>query len=168
MPAFYAQAPALSSHKRNSIFLSVDKEQTCAHRPVVANCHRMIRRQTRFSRVLLCVALSVLLHVLLACLLLLLPQQEKVKRQEKPRKARAVQVLRTAARKKADAQKKQAAKAPQKPEAPAKEKPFAKTSADTPQALPDQPDYEGQRNTRAASEPDAAHRRADAPVPAQN
>ena len=128
----------------------------------------MIRRQTRFSRVLLCVALSVLLHVLLACLLLLLPPQETVKRQEKPRKARAVQVLRTAARKKADAQKKQAAEAPQKPEQPTEEKPFAKTSADTPQALPDQPDYEGQRNTRAASEPDAAYRRADAPAPAQN
>ena len=125
-------------------------------------------QQTRFSRVLLCVALSLLLHGLLAWLILLMPPQEKVKLQEKPRKARAVQVLRTAARKKADVQKKQAAEAPQKPEAPAEEKPFAKTSADTPQALPDQPDYEGKRNTRAASAPDAAHRRADTPAPAQN
>lgn len=125
-------------------------------------------QQKRLPRVLLCVALSLLLHVLLACLLLLLPQQEKVKRQERPRKARAVQVLRTEARKKADEQRKQAAEAPQEPEEPTEEKPFAKTSADTPQALPDQPDYEGKRNTRAASEPDAAHRRADAPAPAQN
>ena len=103
-------------------------------------------------------ALSVLLHVLLGWLILLIPPQEKVKRAKFPRKARPVKVLRTAARKKADEQKKQALAAPKEaPRKPGEQKPFAKTSADTPQALPDQPDYEGQRSTRAASAPDARH-----------
>ena len=125
-------------------------------------------QQKRLPRVLLCVALSLLLHVILALLLPLLLPQEKVKRQEKPRKARAVQVLRTTTRKKADEQAKLAPDPQQNTEQQTKEKPFAKTSADTPQALPDQPDYEGKRSTRAASEPDAAHRRSDTPAPAQN
>ena len=63
-------------------------------------------QQKRLPRVLLCVALSLLLHVILALILPLLLPQEKVKRQEKPRKARAVQVLRTTTRKKADEQAK--------------------------------------------------------------
>lgn len=46
-------------------------------------------------------------------------------------------------------------------------KPFAKTSADTPQALPEQPDYDGIRNTRAASAPDSAHLLSDKHAPAQ-
>ena len=116
------------------------------------------RQQKRFSRVLLCVALSVLLHVLLGLLILLIPPQEKMKRPKAARKARPVKVVRTAARKKADEQKKQAAAAPkEEPRKPSKQKPFAKTSADTPQAPPDQPDYEGRRSTRAASAPDARH-----------
>ena len=116
------------------------------------------RQQKRFSRVLLCVALSVLLHVLLGLLILLIPPQEKMKRAKAARKARPVKVLRTAARKKADEQKKQALAAPkEEPRKPSEQKPFAKTSADTPQARPDQPDYEGQRSTRAASAPDARH-----------
>ena len=103
-------------------------------------------------------ALSVLLHVLLGLLILLIPPQEKVKRAKPARKARPVKVLRTAARKKADEQKKQAAAAPkEEPRKPSEQKPFAKTSADTPQARPDQPDYEGLRSTRAASAPDARH-----------
>lgn len=103
-------------------------------------------------------ALSVLLHVLLGLLILLIPPQEKVKRAKPARKARPMKVVRTAARKKADEQKKQAAAAPkEEPRKPSEQKPFAKTSADTPQAPPDQPDYEGQRSTRAASSPDARH-----------
>lgn len=116
------------------------------------------QRQKRVSRVLLCVALSVLLHVLLGLLILLVPAQEKVARGKPVRKGRPVKVVRTAARKKADEQKKQQAAArPDEPEAPAEQKPFAKTSADTPQALPEQPEYEGKRSTRAASAPDARH-----------
>lgn len=103
-------------------------------------------------------ALSFLLHVLLGLLILLIPPQEKMKRAKAARKARPVKVVRTAARKKADEQKKQAADAAEEaPRKPSEQKPFAKTSADTPQALPDQPDYEGKRSTRAASAPDARH-----------
>ncbi|MBR5329998.1 MAG: hypothetical protein IKV13_00770, partial [Akkermansia sp.] len=107
--------------------------------------------QNRFGRVLLCVALSLLLHGVLGLLLLLLPPQEKVKRARVAHKSRAVKVVRTAARKKADVAPKQQPAAEQKPEAPQEQKPTVKTSTDTPQALPDQPEYEGRRNTRAAS-----------------
>ena len=63
------------------------------------------RLQTRFPRALLCVALSLLLHLLLGLLIALLPPQEKVKRTQALRKGRLVKVVRTAARKKADAKK---------------------------------------------------------------
>lgn len=122
--------------------------------------------QKNLSRVLLCVALSVLLHALLGMLLLLLPPQEQVKRRNKPEKPRTVRVLRTAGRKTADEQKKQQ-NSPQEKKEESPQKPFAKTSADTPQRRPEQPEYEGSRDTRAASAPDAEHRRSDAHAPAQ-
>lgn len=131
-------------------------------------------QQNQTGRVLLCVALSVLLHVGLGLLLLLVPPPEQpVKPKKQARKARVVQVVRTPERKRADAHKRQAPKpaTPQeKPESqkPTGPKPFAKTSADTPQRRPQQPEYEGQRDTRAASAPDDAHRRSDAPAPAQH
>ena len=105
--------------------------------------------------------------MILGILILLMPGQKKVKRAQAPRKPRAVQVVRTADRKKADEQKKQQAAAAQKAETPAEEKPFAKTSADAPQALPDQPDYEGRRSTRESSAPDARDLASDAHAPAQ-
>lgn len=129
------------------------------------------RQQTQYPQVLLCVALSVLLHLLLALLLLLLPPQQKVKREPPARKARPVRIVRTDARKKADMQKQAQQPQPpprEKPRPPAEQKPFAKTSADTPQALPDQPDYEGKRSTRAASAPDARHRASANHAPAMN
>ena len=122
--------------------------------------------QNRYGRVLLCVALSLLLHGVLGLLLLLLPQQEKVKRARVAHKSRAVKVVRTAARKKADVAKKQQSAAEQKVEAPSEQKPTVKTSTDTPQALPDTPDYEGSRSTRAASAPDARHRASAGYAPA--
>ena len=122
--------------------------------------------QKRIPRVLLCVALSLLLHLLLGVILLLLPPPEPRKRAAAPGRGRAVQVLRTEARRKADALKQQEAPKPSDTRQP--EKTFVKTSADTPQALPDQPDYEGRHSTRAASDPDASHRRSEAPAPAQN
>lgn len=125
------------------------------------------QQQKRVSRVLLCVALSVLLHVLLGLLILLIPPQEKVARGKLAHKGRAVKVVRTAARRKADEKKQlQAAARPDEPEAPSEQKPFAKTSADTPQALPEQPEYEGKRSTRAASAPDARHLASAAHAPA--
>lgn len=57
--------------------------------------------------------------------------------------------------------------APEQTQKEPQQKPFAKTSADTPQALPEQPDYEGSRNTRAASAPDADRLRSDKHAPAQ-
>lgn len=57
--------------------------------------------------------------------------------------------------------------APEQTQQKPQQTPFAKTSADTPQALPEQPDYEGSRNTRAASAQDAEHLRSDKHAPAQ-
>lgn len=122
--------------------------------------------QSRVSKVLLCVALSLLLHAVLGALLLHLPPQESLKRDHKaPRKARPVRITRTAERKKADTAKQPAAPAP-RPDKPAERLPFAKTSTDTPRALPDQPEYEGKRDTRAASAPDARHLASSAQAPA--
>lgn len=126
-------------------------------------------RQKRFPRVLFCLALSLLLHALLGLLILLIPPQEKVKRAKAVRKGRPVKVVRTAARKKADEKKVQQQAAPrEETKTPAEQKPFAKTSAETPQALPDQPDYEGKRSTRAASAPDARHRASAEHAPAMD
>ena len=125
-------------------------------------------QQKRMGRVLLCVALSLLLHVLLGAMILLLPPQERVERKKKPKQARTVRVVRTAERKKADKQKQQQDSPQNQPQEEPEQKPFAKTSADTPQRRPDQPEYEGKRDTRAASDPDAEHRRSDAHAPAQN
>jgi hypothetical protein len=62
------------------------------------------QQQKKFQRALLCVVLSVLLHVLLGILLLCIPPVEQVKRPAAAaRKSRAVQVIRTADRKMADA-----------------------------------------------------------------
>lgn len=106
--------------------------------------------------------LSVLLHVLLGILLLRIPPVEQVKRPTAAaRNSRTVQVMRTADRKMADAQTKK-----QQEETPTEDKPFAKTSADTPQIRPEQPDYEGKRSTREASAPDARDLASDAPAPA--
>ena len=112
--------------------------------------------------------LSVLLHVLLGILLLLIPAPENTRRQASGgRKHRAVQVLRTAARKKAD-QLRQAARSTPEEKKPTQEAPFAKTNAETPQARPDQPEYEGKRDTRAASAPDARHLVSEAQAPAMS
>ena len=111
-------------------------------------------------RVLLCVGLSLLLHAGVALLLVLLPPQEKMPRPKKqPQATRAVRVVRAAARK-------APADAPQEEEEPAEELPFAKTSADTPQRRPDQPEYEGKRDTRAASE--TTDRRSEAHAPSMH
>ena len=114
---------------------------------------------------LLCVVLSILLHAGLGLLLLLLPPQERTKRPKTTQRARSVQVVRTAARKQADTAPPHP---PPEPEQPHEQCPTVKTSADSPQALPDQPDYEGKRSTRAASAPDARLRASNAHAPAMN
>lgn len=123
------------------------------------------RRQNPYGRVLLCVALSILLHAGLGLLILLMLPQERIKRPQATQRARSIQVVRTAARKQADTAPPQP---PPEPEKPHEQRPTAKTSADSPQALPDQPEYEGMRNTRAASAPDARHRASNAHAPAMD
>ncbi len=122
--------------------------------------------QSRVSKVLLCVALSLLLHAVLGALLLLLPPQDEVKRTKAHHKSLAVKVVRTEARKKAGVAPKQQAGSDQPPEMPREQRPTVKTSTDTPQAVPDQPEYEGKRSTRAASSPDARHRASAGYAPA--
>ena len=108
---------------------------------------------------LLCVGLSLLLHIAVAVLLVLLPQQKKEPWQKKqPQATRALRVVRASARK-------TPADSPQE-EKPAEQLPFAKTSADTPQRRPGQPEYEGRRDTRAASE--TADRRSEAHAPSMH
>lgn len=98
----------------------------------------------------------------------MMPPQEKVKRDKAARKARPVKVVRTAARKKADARKQQAAARKEEQKTPGEQKAFAKTSAETPQARPEQQDYEGKRSSRAASAPDARHRASAEHAPAMD
>lgn len=128
------------------------------------------QQQKSFRRALLCVVLSVLLHVLLGILLLLIPPVEQVKRPAAAaRKSRPVQVVRTAARKEAaKPQPKAENKEAEKEKARQEEKPFAKTSADTPQLRPRQPEYEGKRDSRASSAPDARELSSPAPAPAMH
>lgn len=109
-----------------------------------------------------------LLHAGLALLILLMPPQEHLNRLQTAHRARAIQVVRTAARQQADATHPQLPPAPEKPETPHTKHPTVKTSTDTPQAVPDQPEYEGMRNTRAASSPDARHRASAAHAPAMD
>lgn len=56
---------------------------------------------------------------------------------------------------------------PPKQEQPPRQAPFAKTSADTPQALPDKSDYVGARNTRASGDPHAYRNEDDKEQPTQ-
>ena len=117
-------------------------------------------RQRSELRVLLCVGLSLLLHAAVAVVLVLMPPQEKMPRPEKQLQGtRAVRVVRAVERK-------APADTPQAEEKPSEQLPFAKTSADIPQRRPEQPEYEGKRDTRAASE--TADRRSDAHAPSMH
>ena len=112
----------------------------------------------RAGAMVLCLLLSLLLHLLLLSLLVLAGGMEKstsISVSHLPNKQRLLRVQRN--RKPTAPQKRQDSARP----------PFAKTSADTPQALPQQPDFEGRRNTRAASAPDAEHLRSENAEPAQ-
>ena len=121
-------------------------------------------------RVLLCVVLSILLHLVLVGLILLVPPQQVVQKTKKAhQRQRVLKVLRTTTRKKTPTvQKKTEADARKQEQHPNEQKPFAKTSADTPQARPEQPEYEGKRDTRAASAPDARQRASAEHAPAMN
>lgn len=103
---------------------------------------------------MLCVLLSILLHLLLAFLLILSSSTEanKITSATTPSaKQRFVRIQRTNSTLQEERQR----------------IPFAKTTADTPQSLPERTDYEGARNTRAASEANAEHLRSEKDAPAQ-
>ena len=115
-------------------------------------------RGKSISAIMLCVLLSLLLHLVLALLLALALSQEKSHTASSAAgsaRQRLVRVLR-----KPNTQ--------QEPAEAQQRKPFAKTSADTPQSLPERTDYEGSRNSRAASEAAAEPLRSEKAAPAQH
>lgn len=116
-------------------------------------------RGKRISAVMLCVLLSLLLHLLLALLLVLSSShagKKNITQTTRPTQQRLIRVQR-----KLTPQPEQQRKEQQK------QLPFAKTSADAPQMLPERADFEGSRNTRASSSPDAEHLRSEKEAPAQ-
>lgn len=115
--------------------------------------HRHIRGK-RICAIMLCVLLSLLLHLLLA-FLLFLPSSTEEKKITSTVTPSVQQRFVRIQRKNSTQQEEQ------------QQIPFAKTSADSPQALPERTDYEGSRNTRAASEADAGHLRSEKEAPAQ-
>lgn len=119
------------------------------------------QRSYRISAMALCIVFSLILHLLLALLLIL---TGGVQRTHRPGQAAAETATRYVQIQRSGTQQQTPADSPEKQE----KKPFAKTSADTLQALPDKPDYEGSRNTRATGAPDAESRRSDEAAPAQN
>lgn len=110
----------------------------------------------RMGAMALCLLLSLILHLIF--LLLITLSSGRQHRPPAPPARQQQRLIRV--------QRSKPAAPEQKQEAPQR-KPFAKTSADAPQVLPEQPDYEGSRNTRAASAPDAEHLRSDKLTPAQ-
>lgn len=111
----------------------------------------------RLRQLLLCAILSVLLHVLLAALLIALPPQHFTLGQGphkgKAQRSRTVKLVK---------QRKDKTATEQEKEEPA----FVKTSPDTPQQKPREPEYIGKHDTRAASAPDAEHLKSDEEAPA--
>ena len=108
---------------------------------------------------LLCVLLSLSVHVAGAWLILQLPEPQKTGEGKKASTAttRALKIKRS--RKK----EKKTKKAEQQ-EAPAP-KPFAKTDADRPEVRPEQADFQGKRNSQAEGVSDGPQRSDDYPVP---
>lgn len=108
----------------------------------------------------LCLLLSLLLHAGLMVALCLLPQSGKRRMVHtvSAQAPRMVQVRRAQAEKQTPPEPKTADER--------LDKPFAKTSPDTPQAPPEQADFVGARRSRAASDPTARDRRSEAHAPA--
>lgn len=118
-------------------------------------------RVKRISAMALCVLLSLLLHLICTAVLVLtggeLNKPGSRAEAPPPDRTRIIRVQRSEA----------VLHQPEPQEEEQQKRPFAKTSADTHQALPEKEDYEGSRNTRAASAPDAEHLRSEKEAPAQ-
>ncbi|MGN0865070.1 MAG: hypothetical protein ACI4P8_02865 [Akkermansia sp.] len=110
-----------------------------------------------FRALLLCLLLSLLAHALLVLLLLRRPEPGG-RLPAAPKLSRHLQLRRAPT----------PPKAPQDAPPPAKsaERPFAKTSPDLPPQRPEQADYVGARDSRAAADPTARDRNREADTPA--
>lgn len=99
---------------------------------------------------LLCIVLSLLLHLLILALLMLVPESPDGSARHHRRTPRALHVLRPPAKKQPKPQE-------EKPKPPRN---FGKTSPDVPETLPRDPDRIGNRNTEGASElvPDSSEK----------
>ncbi len=112
------------------------------------------RKQQHIKRALLCIALSILVHVGTVFILLILPktslQQGGTRHQEtkpEPPAKRHIRMHRTP------------------PQEQTKARPFAKTSPDEEAQKPEVVDFEGKHNSQASGDDSAPHRQSDAPVP---
>ena len=113
-----------------------------------------MQRPGRVHAVALCVLLSLLLHVGLAWLALQMPRPEHPHRAHQTHATRLVKVVR---------QKEKPAPAVQdEPQ----ERAVVKTNPDVPQVAPERPEFEGNRDSRAASDPDSRDKLADREAPA--
>ena len=108
----------------------------------------------RVHAVALCVLLSLLVHAGLAWLALQIPRPEHPRSARPAHAARLVKVLR---------QKEKPAPAPQDAQ---KERAVVKTNPDIPQQAPERPQFQGKRDSRAASDPDSRDKLADREAPA--
>lgn len=111
------------------------------------------QRPGRASAIALCVLLSLLLHTALAWVVLQIPRPAHQKTAQQTRAPRLVKVVR----------KKEKPTAPQDEQ---KERAVVKTNPDAPQVAPERPEFEGNRDSRAASDPDSRDKLADREAPA--
>lgn len=111
------------------------------------------QRPGRASAISLCVLLSLLLHTALAWVVLQIPRPAHQKTAQQTRAPRLVKVVR----------KKEKPAAPQDEQ---KERAVVKTNPDAPQVAPERPEFEGNRDSRAASDPDSRDKLADREAPA--
>lgn len=111
------------------------------------------QRPGRASAIALCVLLSLLLHTALAWVVLQIPRPAHQKTAHPTRAPRLVKVVR----------KKEKPTAPQDEQ---KERAVVKTNPDAPQVAPERPEFEGNRDSRAASDPDSRDKLADREAPA--
>ncbi len=111
------------------------------------------QRPGRASAIALCVLLSLLLHTALAWVVLQIPRPAHQKTAQQTRAPRLVKVVR----------KKEKPAAPQDEQ---KERAVVKTNPDAPQVAPERPEFEGNRDSRAASDPDSRDKLANREAPA--
>ena len=111
------------------------------------------QRPGRASAIALCVLLSLLLHTALAWVVLQIPRPAHQKTAQQTRAPRLVKVVRKKEK-------------PTEPQDEQKERAVVKTNPDAPQVAPERPEFEGNRDSRAASDPDSRDKLADREAPA--